>query len=82
MKTMHLLAGEYGPEAGGVGAYSQVLVEALSRMRSVLMQEGDAELREAIRENADFILDLAARADSVSHLLEALGAREAACLRS
>ena len=31
MKTMHLLAGEYGPEAGGVGAYSQVLVEALSR---------------------------------------------------
>ena len=31
MKTMHLLAGEYGSEAGGVGAYSEVLVEALSR---------------------------------------------------
>jgi glycosyltransferase involved in cell wall biosynthesis len=30
MKTMHLLAGEYGSETGGVGAYSQLLVEALS----------------------------------------------------
>ena len=29
--TLHLLTGEYGPDAGGVGAYSHVLVEAMKR---------------------------------------------------
>ena len=31
MKTVHLLSGEYGPDAGGVGAYTQLLAEALVR---------------------------------------------------
>lgn len=29
--TLHLLTGEYGPDAGGVGAYSHALVQALVR---------------------------------------------------
>ena len=48
--TLHLLTGEYGPDAGGVGAYSYVLVEALkdrgARVR--VWDTRDSSLRQSL----------------------------------
>jgi hypothetical protein len=59
--------GRLPPEIEGVR-----LVDALHRMRAVLMAEGDAELRQAVRDNGDFVLALAERATSVPAILDAL----------
>lgn len=73
--TMHLLTGEYGPHAGGVGAYSYVLVEALQRrgQRVRVWDTQDAAIRQALPD--------ALRADPGYVLLQyvpnALGARGA-----
>ncbi len=80
MKTMHLLAGEYGPEAGGVGAYSQVLVEALSqrglpvRVWDVLDPTLQKTLPDALRTQQGYLL-----LQYVPNILGARGANVAFC---
>ena len=80
MKTMHLLAGEYGPEAGGVGAYSQVLVEALSQ-RGLPVRVWDVHdptfqksLPDALRTQPGYLL-----LQYVPNILGARGANVALC---
>lgn len=80
MKTMHLLAGEYGPEAGGVGAYSEVLVEALSR-RGLPVRVWDVHdpafqhsLPDALRTQPGYLL-----LQYVPNILGARGANVAFC---
>ena len=48
--TVHVLSGEYGPGAGGVGAYSHVLVEALRRrgLHAVVWNTLDPAIRQAL----------------------------------
>jgi glycosyltransferase involved in cell wall biosynthesis len=48
--TVHVLTGEYGPGAGGVGAYTQVLVEALKQrgLRSIVWNTLDPAIRQAL----------------------------------
>jgi hypothetical protein len=50
MKTMHLLTGEYGLDAGGVGAYCQLLAEAMVRrgLRVHVWDTLDSSLKEAL----------------------------------
>ena len=50
MRTVHLLTGEYGPDAGGVGAYTQLLAEALVRrgLRVHVWDTLDTTLRQAL----------------------------------
>jgi hypothetical protein len=73
--TIHLLTGEYGPDAGGVGAYSHVLVEALRR-RGVhvrVWNAADPALRQglpaALKVDSGFVL--------LQYVPNALGARGA-----
>ena len=73
--TMHILTGEYGPDTGGVGAYTHVLVEAL-RQRGLtvrLWNTGDASLKtslpEALKVEPGFVL--------LQYVPNALGARGA-----
>lgn len=48
------------------------LVFALARLRDVLVQEGEDGLPERVAMNADWVLTLASRANSVPELLRAL----------
>lgn len=80
MKTMHLLTGEYGPKAGGVGAYSQLLVEALSR-RGLPVRVWDVcdpalrqSLPDALRTQPGYVL-----LQYVPNVLGARGANVAFC---
>ena len=48
--TLHLLTGEYGPDSGGVGAYSHVLVQALMQrgLRVRVWNTLDATLQQSL----------------------------------
>ena len=73
--TIHLLTGEYGPDAGGVGAYSHVLVQALTRqgVRVRVWSAADPALKQelpaALKADSGFVL--------LQYVPNALGARGA-----
>lgn len=48
--TLHLLTGEYGPDTGGVGAYSHALVQALMRrdLRVRVWNTSDSTLQQSL----------------------------------
>ena len=73
--TIHILTGEYGPDSGGVGAYSHVLAEAL-RQRGALVRLWNtldpnlkASLPSAVKAEPGFVL--------LQYVPNALGARGA-----
>ena len=73
--TLHLLTGEYGPDTGGVGAYSSVLVEAL-KLRGTRVRVWDTR-DPSLRQSLPAALEAEPGYVLLQYVPNALGARGA-----